>query len=88
MAGQKASGPDGLQIEIYKTYGEVLLPRLLEVFNWAAEGGKLPASMSEATIIVLQKEVKNQLETASYRPISLLCSDVKILAKILAKRLN
>lgn len=49
---------------------------------------KLPASMLEATIIVIHKEGKDPLDTASYRPISLLCSDVKILAKALAARLN
>lgn len=88
MANKKALGPDGPPIEIYKRYGGALLPKLLEVLNWAAREGKLPTSMTEATIIVLRKEGKNQLEAASYRPISLLCSDVKILAKVLAARLN
>lgn len=88
MANQKSPGSDGLPVEIYTKYGGMLLPKLLEVFNWAAGEGKLPPSMTEATIIVLPNEGKNQLETASYRPISLLCSDVKILAKVLAVRLN
>lgn len=72
----------------------MLLPKLLQVFNGAMEEGRLPLSMTEAIIvgpsiiIVLAKQGKNHLETASYRPISLLCSDVKILAKVLAARLN
>lgn len=87
MANQKSLGLDGLPVEIYKRYGGMLLPKLLKVFNWVAGEEKLPLSMTEATIFVLPKEGKNQLETASYRPISLLCSDVKILAKVLAARL-
>lgn len=45
MAGQKAPGPDGLTIEIYKKYGDILLPKLLQVFNGAMEEEKLPTSM-------------------------------------------
>lgn len=44
--------------------------------------------MTEATIIVLPKEGKDPPEVTSYRPISPLCSDVKILGKVLAARLN
>lgn len=88
MANQKAPGPDGLPAELYKKYGEVLLPQLVEVLNGAVMEGKLPMSMTEATIIILLKEGKNPLDAASYRPISLLCTDVKILAKVLANRLK
>lgn len=88
MANQKFPGPDGLPLETYKLYGEVLLPGLLKTLRWAVVEGRLPSSMSEATIIVLQKEGKDQLDASSYRPISLLCSDVKIVAKVLATRLN
>lgn len=52
MASQKAPGPDGLPIEIYKKYGDMFLPKLLQVFNGAMGEGKLPCSMMEATIIV------------------------------------
>lgn len=58
------------------------------MLNWAEVEGKLPTYMTEAMIIVLHKEGKDPLETTSYRPISLLCSDAKILAKIMAARLN
>lgn len=88
MANQKSPGPDGLQVETYKYYGEVLLPELLKVLKWTAVKGKLPFSMTEATIIVLHKEGKDPLDTSLYRPISLLCSNVKILANVLATRLN
>lgn len=66
----------------------MLLPELLKALNWAAVKGKLPSSMTEATIIVLHNEGKDPLHTSSYRPTSLLCSDVKILAKVLTTRLN
>lgn len=88
MKNQKSPGPDGLPVETYKNYGTVLLLELLKVFEWVKKEGELPISMMEATIIVLHKEGKDLLDPGSYRPISLLCSDVKILSKILATRLK
>lgn len=84
----QTSGPDELPAELYKQYGKVLLPELLKALEWVTEGGRLLSSMSEATIIVLQKEGEDQLDTSSFRLISLLSSDVKILARVMAARLN
>lgn len=88
MANQKSPGPDGLPIETYRQYGKILLPELLKTLNWALEAGRLPDSMTETTIILLQKEGGNSLEPSAYRPISLLCTDAKILARVLPSRLN
>lgn len=88
MPSQKSTGPDRLPVEIYKRYGEALLPELLKTLGWALTNGRLHTSVSEATIIVIHKEGKDQLDVFSYRPISLLCTDVKILAKVLATCLN
>lgn len=82
----KTPGPDGLPNEIYTEYGEIMLPELL--LNEAAEGGELPASMTEATINVIPKEGKDPTQPVSNRPIYLLFMDVKILAKVLAHRLS
>lgn len=41
--------------EVYKYYGDILLPELLKVLNHAWEPFKLPDSMNEACIIVLLK---------------------------------
>lgn len=52
------------------------------------ESGILPDSMNEALIVLIPKPGKDPLYLELYRPISLLQSDIKILAKILALRLN
>lgn len=49
---------------------------------------ELPKSMMETIIIIILKPDKDPLKPGSYRPISLLTSDVKILAKVLANRLS
>lgn len=50
--------------------------------------GRLPDSMGQSVIVVIPRKDKNPLHPESYRPIWLLSTDVKILAKILASRLN
>lgn len=57
----KASGEDGIPMEIYKQYSAVLLPRLLPL-----EGGALPPSMVKANIILLLKTRKDPLYPGSY----------------------
>lgn len=51
----KAPGDEGIPMEVYTTYGETILPRLLEVFNASVDAGHLPASMSRVNIILLLK---------------------------------
>lgn len=72
LANKKSPGPDGFPVEIYKRYGEVLLPDLLRVFIGVMGEGRLPASMMETTIIVLPMKGRDPLNSSSYRPISLL----------------
>ncbi|XP_072012556.1 peroxisomal membrane protein PEX14 isoform X1 [Engystomops pustulosus] len=84
----KTPGLDGLGGEWYRDNCETLVPLLLSLYSDAFDSGSLPDSMREALIVVLPKPGKDPLLPDSYRPISLLNSDVKILAKILATRLN
>lgn len=88
LSNNKAPGLDGLPNELFKKFGEILLPQLLEVFYSSAAEGNLPATMQEAVIIVLLKPGKDPAKPESYRPISLLPVDAKIIAKVLASRLS
>lgn len=84
----KAPGEDGIPIEVYKQYSEELLPQLLRVFNEARAKAVLPPSMSKVNIVLLLKPGKDPVDPGVYRPISLLQSNIKILAKALAIRVN
>ena len=88
LAIGKASGPDGLPLEVYSKYVDILAPVLVQVFDAAFRVKRLPESMYLATVVLIPKPDKNLTDCASYRPISLLNTDYKILAKILAHRLN
>lgn len=84
----KTPGPDGIPVEFYKSYAEKLLPSLQNLFLEVDEAVPLADSMSDAVIIVILKPSNDPNLCSSFRPISLLNADAKLLAKILANRLN
>ncbi|KAM7402819.1 hypothetical protein PAMP_018030 [Pampus punctatissimus] len=88
MQNGKSPGPDGFPSEFFKTFSGSLAPLLLSVFNESLSTGSLPPTMCEATISLILKSDKNPSHCSSYRPISLLNTDIKILTKLLARRLE
>ncbi|KAJ1174057.1 hypothetical protein NDU88_005881 [Pleurodeles waltl] len=84
MASGKAAGPDGLPVEFYRAYSVTLLTRQLEILQEARKGGLLLQQMREALIVMLPKAGRDPADLGSYRPLSMLNVDVKLLANILA----
>uniref|UniRef100_A0A8C5QNM6 Reverse transcriptase domain-containing protein n=1 Tax=Leptobrachium leishanense TaxID=445787 RepID=A0A8C5QNM6_9ANUR len=84
----KSPGPDGLPVEYYKELRDTLVPHMVTTFNAITAETPLHPHTLCATITVLPKPGKDPSECTSYRPISLLTSDIKILARILADRLK
>uniref|UniRef100_A0A3B5PRH3 Reverse transcriptase domain-containing protein n=1 Tax=Xiphophorus maculatus TaxID=8083 RepID=A0A3B5PRH3_XIPMA len=88
LQSNKAPGPDGFPIEFYKKFIEKLAPLLLAMFNESLERKTLPPTLTQATIVLLHKKDKDPTLCGSYRPLSLLNADVKVLAKLVASRLE
>lgn len=84
----KAPGPDGFPSEFFKAFSDKLIPLLCAVFSESHFKEALPQTMTQATISVLLKKHKDPRQCGSYRPISLLNVDYKILSKTLALRLE
>uniref|UniRef100_A0AAX7UUT1 Reverse transcriptase domain-containing protein n=1 Tax=Astatotilapia calliptera TaxID=8154 RepID=A0AAX7UUT1_ASTCA len=83
----RSPGPDGFPMEFYKEFSSKLTPILESVYAESFATGNLPQTLTQATISVLLKKDKDPVQCSSYRPISLLCCDYKILTKTLALRL-
>lgn len=83
----RAPGIDGLPVDFYKSFWSVLGEDLLEVITDSLERGQLPLSCRRAVITLLPKKGDLQ-ELKNWRPVSLLCTDYKILSKVLASRLR
>ena len=88
MKAGKSAGPDGIPIDLYKTFKTKLLKPLLEMFLEAFCNGSLPKSITGALITLLPKPGKPNNRCGNMRPINLLNSDLKILCKVIARRLQ
>lgn len=84
MQSNKAPGPDRLPIEFFKKFMDKLSPLLLLMFKESLEKGTLPPTLTQASIAPRIKGEKDPTQCSSYRPLSLLNADVRILAKALA----
>ena len=84
----RTPGPDRFPIEYYKAFSSRLVPLLQSMYDETLESGCLPPTLTQTTISLISKKDKNPIDCSSYRPISLLCCDYKILTKALTNRLN
>ena len=88
LDGNKTPGSDGLPSEFYKNFWEDISDLLHQSYLHAFESGELSASQKQGVITLVPKKGKNLTDLKSWRPISILNTDYKILAKILASRIK
>uniref|UniRef100_A0A803THD1 Reverse transcriptase domain-containing protein n=1 Tax=Anolis carolinensis TaxID=28377 RepID=A0A803THD1_ANOCA len=88
LPSNKAPGPDGFSMLYYKIFQDILIKPLQKVMNKILEEGKVPQTWNNANIVVIPKGKADSTQVKNYRPISLLNSDYKIFASILADRLK
>ena len=86
FATNKSPGVDGLSYEFYRAFWTLLGPDLISVLNASFNVGKLSLSQRTGIITLLYKK-GDKLDPKHWRPITLLCTDYKILAKVLTGRL-
>ncbi len=86
MESGRAPGVDGLPVDFYKAFWLELEEDLLEVLRASLTEGRLPLSCRRAVITLLPKK-GDLTDIKNWRPVSLLCSDYKLLSKVLATRL-
>ena len=85
----KSAGLDGLPYEVYLKLPHMFVPILTDMFNhWFAQGD-IPGSVTKGVITLLKKGSRHVWEGLDdYRPITLLNTELKILARVLANRLQ
>lgn len=88
MQRGKSPGIDGIPPEFYVTLWDQLGPFLLDMILFSIRKGGFSRDVNTALISLLLKKDKDPTDCSSYRPLSLLNSDLKIFAKLLACRLE
>lgn len=83
----RAPGLDGLPTEAYRQHRQHTAPMLAKLFTAIGTSGSLPADFHLGCLTFIHKS-NDKTNPANYRPISLLGSDYRLLARILAKRLG
>jgi hypothetical protein len=83
----RAPGEDGLPAELYKRMRSLFAPILARVFSAAGRKGMLPEGFVDGVISLLFKS-GDRCSAANYRPITLLNTDYRALAKVLAARVQ
>jgi hypothetical protein len=84
----KTPGLDGIPAEFYKTFHIHFRKILAKMYNECFRLGSLASSMYEGVITLIYKGKGDRSLRSNWRPITLLNTDYKILAKILFNRLK
>lgn len=87
MKTGKIPGPESFTLQYYRSFADVLSPKLLVTFNALYDPQIRSDRMLTAHIAMILKEGKDPSLVVNYRPISLLNVDIKLYANILANRL-
>ncbi|KAG1656435.1 hypothetical protein FOA52_006977 [Chlamydomonas sp. UWO 241] len=80
-----APGPDGIPVDVWRKLGEPAFELLAAVFTAVGATGGTPPGFLDDVVASIYK-AKNAADAANYRPLTMLGSDYRILAKVLATR--
>lgn len=84
LPNNKAPGADGIPTEFFKAFEAELVPIMVQLFNFIKDKETMPASMCQGLLNMIHKK-GDRADLSNYRPITLMRSDYKILAKVLAE---
>ena len=87
LASGRARGIDGLPAHFYKCFWRYFRTDVLDVLSEFFRRGSLPASCRRAALTILPKKGDLAL-LKNWHPVALLCTDYKLLSKVLANRLK
>lgn len=85
--GCKAPGPDGFNLECIKKCWPVMKNEIISMIQEFHTNAKLSSGINSSFLVLIPKK-DNPLGLGDYRPISLVSSIYKILAKILSRRMK
>ena len=85
--GSKAPSPNGYSMMVFQAHWDIVKADLVKVFDEFYRSGIINGISNETYICLIPKKL-NSCRVGDFRPISLVTSLYKIIAKVLAKRLQ
>ena len=87
MSGSRATGSDGVSLQLVRRCFPVVGPHLLRVINASIVSGKVPALWKHARVVPIHKS-GDRSQPASFRPISVLSVPAKITENLVSAQLT
>ena len=84
----KTPGDGGFTKEFYEVFFDLIGAALLDSINAGFENGTLSISQRRGVISLIPKDENSLMTLSNWRPVTLLNVDYKLLAKVIAKRIE
>lgn len=84
----KTPGNDGIPIEFYWKFWQLISESFTKCANKCFEKGEMSRSQEQAIFILIEKKPKDRSFLENWRPISLVNVDAKITSKVIATRIK
>ncbi|EYC19129.1 hypothetical protein Y032_0025g1189 [Ancylostoma ceylanicum] len=88
MKAGKATGPDGIPVEAWRSLGELGVRWLTEFFNNITRSAKMPEAWRDSIIVPIFKRKGDAMNCTNYRGIKLIAHTMKIYERLLDMRLR
>ena len=88
MKNGKATGPDNLPVEVWKSLGRTGVNFLKEAFNKSSDEEKIPDIWRKSILIPIYKNKGDILNCGNYRGIKLMCHSMKLYERVHENRLR
>ncbi|XP_028085590.1 uncharacterized protein LOC114286614 [Camellia sinensis] len=85
--GNKAPGPDGFNLACIQSCWKIMKMEIIQLMHEFHTNGKLSRGINSSFIVLIPKK-DNPIGLGDYRPISLVSSVYKVLAKVLSRRIK
>jgi len=88
MKGGKAMGPDGIPIEVWKSFGDVAIIWLTKLFNLIFRSNMMPDEWRRSILVPIFKNKGDVQSCTNYRGIKLMSHTMKLWERIIEHRLR
>ena len=88
MKGGKATGPDGIPVEVWRCLGDIAIVWLTKLFNCIFRSNKMPEEWRRSILVPIYKNKGDIQSCTNYRGIKLMSHTMKLWERVIEHRLR